>query len=153
MSDFETVVDAIAQDLTGNVPGLFDAELHRYEPWDPEALVAAVGEKHIAIWPVAEQADQAEMIATGFHLLTQMYEVWYWEGAEVENERLVRDEGAAKKLLDLHNAVRERFYVEANQALGGSKLVWYTSANLPNAPSTVRWFRIVLRVERVQAFT
>ena len=153
MSDYQIVCDAIKTDLVGNVAGLFDAEVHLYEPWDPEALVAAVGEKHLAIWPVAEQADSAEVIATGFHLLTQQYEIWYWEGAETENERMVRDEAAALKLLDLHNAVRARFYVEENQALGGSKLVWYTRANLPNAPSLVRWFRIVLRVERLQAFT
>src|SRR5436190_13085708 len=154
MSDFTTVCDAIRDDLIGSIPELFDAKVHMYEPYDPEILDAPVGEWHIAIWPSGEEpAEAATPLAIGMHLFTQVYEVWIWQGAATENERLKRDEAAAARLYDVHNAIRERFYREENQELGGSLFVWYGGVQLAGNISRVRWFRIRLRVDRIEAFT
>lgn len=153
MSDFATVVDAIIEDLTTNVAGLRDAIVHRYAPWDPEELQAAPHERHLAVFPSAENTDVAEPLATGSHQLNQVYSVLYWESAGDEPARAVLDEQAAADLLDLHNAVRARFYVSANESLGGSTLVWYAASGLAERVGAVRWFLVGVRVVRVIGFT
>ena len=64
MSDFETVCIAMRDDLVGAIPKLSEASQHLFLPWDPENLTAGVGERHLAIWPSAEEAETAEPLAT-----------------------------------------------------------------------------------------
>jgi hypothetical protein len=146
MSDFSTFCDAVQADLVGNVAGLgslaADAK-HLYAPWNPYALQPD-GRRHLAIWPDAESADTPEPAAIEAHELAQVYLVLVWEGAELEGQRLSEDQAGAAAFLDLHNAVRARFYVEANQHLGGAELCWYAGTAFSDAAALVRWFVIRL---------
>ena len=149
-SDFATVVDAIIDDLTTNVPGLRDALPHRYAAYDPEQQVAEAGEHHLAVWPTAEDADTPEPLVTGpgGDILTQLYAVLYWEHAGDESSRGILDEEVARDLLALHNAVRARFYAIENVRLGGTMDTRYAGARFPERSSSVRWFAIAVRVRQ-----
>lgn len=153
MSVFQTVCDAIRDDLIGNVPGLFDAKVHMYEPWDPEELTAAVGERHLAVWVDPGETERVEPLSNGSHQLNQVYVIQVWEPAPGEGDRLKADEEGAKRLFDLYDAVHDRLYIEANQELGGSALVWNRATSLATRAGSVRFFRMLVRVVRVQAFT
>jgi hypothetical protein len=153
MSDFQIVCNAIRDELVGNIPKLFDAKVHMYEPWDPEELSASVGERHLAVWVDPGESERAEPLATGMHMLNQVYVIQVWEAAPGEGDRLKADEAGALGLYDLHNQVRDRLYVEANQSLGGSELVWNRGTSLATRAGSVRFFRMLVRVARVQAFT
>lgn len=152
-ADFVTMCDAIAAELQATVSGVSaaNAVLHRYNPWDPKALDVGDGQRHMAIWPVGE-AEVADPLATGSHQFTQPYVVLVWEPAVTDVARGVTDEAATKTFLQLHNDVRARFYVDANQHLGGSELTWYAGSQLPDEPSDARWFAITVSVRRFQAF-
>jgi hypothetical protein len=146
-SDFQTVVDAIVADLTTNVPGLRDALPHKYAAYDPEQQVAEAGERHLAVWPTAEDADTPTPLVTGpgGDILTQLYAVVYWEHAGGESDRGVLDQEAARELLALHNAVRARFYAIANIRLGGTTSTRYAGARFPERSGQVRWFAVAVR--------
>ena len=103
MSDFETVCIAMRDDLVGAIPKLSEASQHLFLPWDPENLTAGVGERHLAIWPSAEEAETSEPLATGSHMLNQLYHVQCWEGVAGEGDRLKRDEPGAQAFYELHN--------------------------------------------------
>lgn len=156
MSDWADVVDAVATDLTANVATLTalgaDLEIHKLEPWDPEELQSD-GKKHIGIWPVGEGAEVPEVLAAGSHQLNQAFAVLYWEPVGVESSRLVRDEDAARALMDLHNAMRARFYVEANQQRAGAFRVWYSGASFPERVGNVRFFAIGFTAAKAISFT
>jgi hypothetical protein len=146
-SDFADVVDAIVADLTTNVAGLRDSIVHRYSAADPEQLVAEAGERHLAVWPTAEDADTPTPLVTGpgGDLLTQLYAVLYWEHAGDESSRGTLDEEAAADLLALHNATRARFYAVENVRLGGTTQTRYAGARFPERSGQVRWFAIAVR--------
>ncbi len=155
MSDWSTVCDAIATELQTNVAGLAASSsltLHKYERWDPEYLIADRN-RHLAVWPAGEGSESAQGLATGADALEQTYVVMVWESGSVENQRLVRDEGSAATFLDLHNAVRARFYLEANRMLGGSALVRYAGCSFPEQIGLVRFFAVAVAVTRYQAYT
>ena len=156
-ADFVTVTDAIVADLQANVTSLSAttvpaAQVHLYSPWNPEELTGQAGERHLAVWPVAEP-EVREVLSTDYHELSQSYLVLVWEVAGSEAERGLLDEDVAKTFLQLHNDVRARFYVTANQTLGGSQKVWYRGTTFPERPSTVRWFAIGVEVVRTIEFT
>lgn len=156
MSDFETVVDAIKADLVANVAGLAadkvkPKDIHLYNPQDPEAFEDD-GARHLAVWPEAD-AEDPEPLTTSSHALNQSYLVAVWESSGTEGTRLQRDEDAAKVFLDLHNDIRARLYVEANQLLGSSDRVWYGGTAFGATAGTVRWFVLRVNVRRFQAFS
>jgi hypothetical protein len=146
-SNFQTFCDAVVDDLTNNVTGLRDARVHRYAPWDPEQLIADGGERHLAVFPAAEAADESIPLVTGpgGDMLIQVYRVVVWEDAGDEASRGVADEDAAADLLELLEAVRERFYKIANTFLGSTELTKYVGAALPDRAGQVRWFQVTVR--------
>ena len=148
-SDFETFCEAAALDLTTEVPGLRDASVHLFTPWDPEQQVPD-GDKHLAIWPQAEEAETAEPLVTGpgGDLLVQLYAVLYWEPAGDESSRGIADMDAARDLFALHNDVRARFYAIENITLGGTVDTRYIGSRFPERSGQVRWFALALRARR-----
>lgn len=158
MSDWKTVCDAIATDLTGNIPALAGVKVHKLAPWTPEQAIRDQ-DRHLGIWPGGDvnpatlEAEDAQPSTNFGHQLNQTYYVMYWEPSETEVTRGLLDEPAAESLMDLQNAIRDRFYVEANQTLGGSALVWYGGSTFPDRAGPIRWFAVQLLVVRFQAFT
>ena len=150
VSSWQTFVDAVMADLTTNVPGLRDVREHRYSPWDPEELVAEVGERHLSIFPVANQALEATPLVTGpgGDVLLATYRITYWEHAGDESIRGASDEDAAADLLALAEDVMERFYVIANLRLGGTELTRYIGTAFPERSGQVRWFAIGVTARR-----
>lgn len=143
-SSWQSFVDAVMLDLTTNVPGLRDVREHRYSPYDPEELVAEVGERHLSVFPVAASAQEAVPLVTGpgGDLITETYRITYWEHAGDESTRGLSDEEAAADLLTLAEDVRDRFYAIENLRLGGSEYVRYIGTVLPERSGQVRWFAI-----------
>jgi hypothetical protein len=152
VSSWSTLCDAVLLDLTAGVPGLRGAIKHRYSPYDPEELIAEAGERHVAVYPVAASAQTAEPLVTGPRgdLLTEVYRIVYWEDAGDESSRRISDEDAAANLLDLAQAVRDRFYVRENYAIGGSDVMdtRYIGTALPERSGQVRWFAIGIQTRR-----
>lgn len=149
-SDWQTWCDAVITDLTANVVGLRGAIVHRYSPYDPEELVAEPGERHLSVFPVASQAQEASPLVTGpgGDLLTEVYRVTYWEWAGEESSRATSDEDAAAALLEIAEDVRDRFYVVANLTIGGAHLNRYLGTALPERSGQVRWFAIGVQAQR-----
>ena len=148
-SSWQTFVDAVMTDLTTNVPGLRDVREHRYSPYDPEELVADVGERHLSVFPMAATAAEATPLVTGpgGDLITEVYRVTYWEYAGDESSR-GSDEEAAADLLALAEDVRDRFYAIANLRIGGTELTRYIGTVFPERSGQVRWFAIGVQARR-----
>jgi hypothetical protein len=148
VSTLTGVCDAICDELTNNVPELRDALVHRYAPYDPEQLMAEVGDRHLAVFPAAEATDESFPLVTapGGDLLQQLYRITYWESAGDESSRGYADQEAAGELLTLLEKVRARFYIVANLRLGGTDSMQYVGAGLPERSGVVRWFQITIRV-------
>jgi hypothetical protein len=146
-SDFEVTCDAILADLTSSVSGVRDAITHRYAPWNPEELVAEDGNRHLAVWPLAEGAEASSPLTTNSHMLTQLYRILYWEPSPDESLQGL-DEDAAADLLSLQNAIRARFYIAANQTIGGNFQVWYEGTTLPERSLRVRTFAMTVSAQK-----
>lgn len=149
-SDWQRLIDAVLVDLVANVPGLRDVLVHRYSPYDPEEQVAEAGERHLSMYPVAANAQTAEPAITGPRgdLLTEVYRIIYWEHAGDESSRGISDEFAAAAMLDLAQAVRDRFYVRENYAIGGTVDTRYVGTALPERSGQVRWFAVGIAARR-----
>lgn len=145
---FTGICDALIDDLMANVPALTDVRVHRYAPWDPEQQVAPNGERHLAVYPAAEGAEDAVPLVTGpgGDMLVQVYRIVYWEGAGDESGRGIADEEAASDLLSLLEAVRTRLYDTDNLRIGGAEHLRYTGAGLPDRSSAVRWFMLGVQI-------
>ena len=141
MSDFSDTCDVFLDDLSTVVRG---AKLHRYAPWDPERFLND-GDTHLAVWPAGE-AETSEAFTTRGKLIRQTYVVAYWEPGDDEDERQVVDEVAARELLDLHNAIRERFFDLSLQE--SNTQVNYTGSTFAEATRPVRGFLMSVTVER-----
>jgi len=148
VSDWETFCDAWADELANNVPGLAQARVHKYMPWDPEALAAANGERHFAIWPEGGVEHTTPGFVTNGVLLQQSYVILVWEGAQDESGRLVFDERATKEFLDLENDVRARFFLNANIRRGGVDVTRPSGVQLPQPIGGVRVFAWRLLAEK-----
>lgn len=158
MSDWSTFCDAVITDLQTNVTGLDTttvpaANVHRYAPWDPSELSVGTG-RNLAVWPTGE-AETPNPLATGAHELTQSYVVLVWEDSTESDARQVGDQTTDATFLTLHNAARARFYVTANQLLGGGNInrVWYAGTTFRDSSGPVRWFAMRIDVRAYQAFT
>jgi len=153
VSDWSDLIDNVCEDLMDNVPALAveAANVHRYASWSPEELLSD-GKRHMAVWPLGE-AERATPLTLGAHELDQLYRVLVWEDAADESSRGVTDQDATAALLDLHNDIRDRFYVQANQGRAGAFRVWYRGARFPDRASRVRWFEVEVSVATGSAFT
>lgn len=149
-SDFQTTIDAIIADLQANVAAISAipaANIHRYEPWDPQELAASPGDgNHLAVWPAVEGAESARPLTTGpgSDLIEQRFAISYWEHIGTEGGAGVRDEAASAALLTLHNAVRARLYIVANIQLGGAFDTRYLGTTFPSRATGVRWFTLTI---------
>jgi hypothetical protein len=144
-SSLRTVVDTIVDDLTTNISQFRDVLIHRYGAWDPGQLLSEAGERHLAVWPAADQIDTAQPLTTdGGKLLVQLYRIIYWEDAGDESNRGVLDEEAAADLLDLIEATRARFFVRTNIFLGGTDYLEYVGSSGGERSGAVRWFQLTV---------
>ena len=149
-SDFQTTCDAIIADLRANVAAIGAipaANIHRYEPWDPQDMQASPGDgNHLAVWPAIEGTEAARPLTTGpgSDLLEQRFAVSYWEHIGTEGGAGVRDEVASAALFTLHNAVRARFYIVANIQIGGAFDTRYLGSTLPSKATGVRFFTLTI---------
>lgn len=154
MSDWSDIVDAIVDDLTANVAGLADVEVHRYAPWSPENLQAD-GARHLSVFPLAE-GEVAEVVAigsaSGSRRLTKTLAILIWEDSVTQAERQVADEDADRAWLQLHNDVRERFFRESALIMGGVNRLEYAGAVFGENAELVRWMQIQLAAETFKAF-
>jgi hypothetical protein len=153
VSDFSLMCDAIIEDLVDNVPTLAvePEAIHRYFPANPE-LSLNDGARHLAVFPAADEPDRSEPLTMGAHQLNQLYVLLVWEDASLDS-RGFSDEEATATFLDLHNAIRARFYIQANQGRAGAFRVWYNGAGLPRRSSQVRYFEMEIGVATAVAFT
>ena len=148
---WQTFCDAVLSDLANNVQGLRGAIPHRLAPWDPEQLIAEAGERHVAVFPVAESVDTSVPLTTdGGTGLISVYRVMYWEDASGESSRGIADEAAAEELYDLAEDIIDRFYERSNVFLGGTEFTQYVGMSLPDRSSNVRWFQITVQARRSQ---
>jgi len=157
-SDFQTTVDAIIADLQANVAAIGTipaANVHRYEPWDPQEMQASPGDgNHLAVWPAIEGAESGSPFTTapGGSELEQRFAVSYWEHIGTEGGAGVRDEVASAALFTLQNAVRARFFIVANLQIGGADQVRYLGTTFPSKATGVRWFTLVIAsIRHIQA--
>lgn len=142
MSDWSDVIDAVTADLLANVAWASTPTLHKYDPQDPVELAASPGQAHLAMWPASETPESALQLVTGpgGAQITQTYNLLYWEHIGQEGGQQVADETAAAAILDLHNAVRARFFQIANLQIGGTTSTRYVSTQFPATPSLSRWW-------------
>jgi hypothetical protein len=151
-SRWETFCTAVLDDLLGNVQGLYGALPHKLAPWDPEHLQAEAGERHLAVYPVAEAVDEAiPLVTDGGTALVQQYRILYWEDAGDESSRGIADEAAAADLYTLAEDVIDRFYLRTNVFLGSTEFTQYVGMSLPDRAASVRWFQITVRARTSQA--
>lgn len=149
MSDWSVFCDEVAAELKISVPGLRDALVHLYAPYDPEELTADPGEHHLSVFPVADSAQEAVPLTTdGGAQHVEIYRILYWEHAGDESSRGIADTDAAKDLLELAQATRNRFYKRDNLFIGNSSLVRYVGTVFPDRSGIVRWFAIGVRATR-----
>lgn len=161
-SDWQDVCDAIIAELQtgatsgkGAVAGLGpdvvpEGRVHRYETWDPEELVDD-GKRHLAVWPAAEGEEVVdEESAEGAHSFYQYYDLMVWESAKASATRRVRSQDRTAAFLELHRAVRGRFYLTVNERLGGTQQTWYRATQFAEHLGKTRWFR--MRIRAVQWF-
>lgn len=119
---WRSVVDAWVDDITGNVAGMSDVIVHRYAPWSLENLNTNAGERHLAVWPEDEAESMEALVTGGGQLANQDYLVTVWEDAEAAM-RLIDNEEANAEWLDLHEAIRARFFVAGNIRLGNTEIM------------------------------
>lgn len=152
MSRLAEIDQAVADELNAEVEGLSlpEGHVHLHAAWDPEFLNAAVGERHLAVFPVTEGAH---ILATGALAIEPALFVMVWEGADTEASRLRLNERKTAEFLDLHEAIRARFLVYRNETLGGVSQLQYQGVEFPQVPGPTRWMRIVLRTEYALGFT
>ncbi len=114
---WRTICDAWIADITTNVPTMADVVVHRYAPWSLENLYAEVGERHLAVWPEIEAETMEPFDTSGGQMVVQDFIAAVWEHVP-DLERAQDDEEADGRWLDLHEAIRARFFVAANVRLG-----------------------------------
>jgi hypothetical protein len=120
-----TICDAWMTELTTNVTGLQVATIptenqHKYASWSVEKLATQQGGRHVAVYPNAD-AESAEAFTVGSlpgDYDTQRYTVLVWEDASADAVQLVDNDAANAAWLALYEAVKARFRVQANTALG-----------------------------------
>lgn len=152
-SDFVRVIDAVLDDIRSNISQLAgtDVVVHRYASWDPEEL-REDGQRHLACWPDPE-AEVANPEVNDGHQLSQSYILLYWEPSPEEGERDVSNEPAAKSFLNLHGAIKDRFFVEDNETKSGTAArVWYQASLFGDRPGAVRWFAMSFVAVQFKAF-
>jgi len=148
-SDFETTCTAISDLLTVNVTGMGAVTVHKLVPWDPAELVAD-GDRHLAVWPVADTPEVTEPLTLDSLNAVQTYRVLVWENAGVESSRQVLDEQAASDFLQLQNDTRRMFH--PFRTFANTWKVRYRGTAFPERPSTVRWFEMEITVDAALEF-
>ena len=154
MSDWEDFCSDLIADLQSNIRGLTEGSVsvHLLVPYDPEEL-SADGDRHLSVFPLAEEAQRADPLTTAGVELIEVYRILYWEDAAGESGRGVADVEAAQTMLDLAQAVRARLLMQASQTLGGAFMVRYIGSVFPDRSGQVRWFAVGVEAHRAQDIT
>jgi hypothetical protein len=150
-SDWENFCQAAIADLQTNVLALTEGSVlvHPLVPYDPEEL-AADGERHLSVFPIAETAQQSQPLTTAGVELVEVYRILYWEGADDESSRGVADVDAARSMLDLAQAVKDRYLTTDTATLSGAFRVRYIGTVFPDRSGQVRWFAVGVEAHRAQ---
>lgn len=149
---WEGICQGWADDLVREVPLPASSRIHLYAPWSPELFHAAVGETHVAVFPLGDGMESVAPLATGMlptDLITTLFEADVWVGAAAEDSRLVEDQAADLAWLQLAQDVRARFYVQANGRIGephamdtryrGSRVGTINGCRFLSVSFAVRW--------------
>jgi hypothetical protein len=144
-----TFCDAMAADLTANIPDLAQVETHLYLPV-PEDDMVLDGDMHLGVWVLG---DSRRPITNDAHERVQVFQVKVWQGAAESGARVAQDPAADLAFTVLYDAVVARIYHAANQWLGGMELAWATTGDFGSSNPMVRAFRINVEGHRYQAFT
>jgi hypothetical protein len=120
-----TITDAWMTELTTNVVGLQVATVpventHKYASWSVEKLATMANGRHVAVYPNADAETAAPLTVGGNpgDYDTQRYTVLVWEDASIDAARLQDDDTKNAAWLALYEAIKARFRVQANTALG-----------------------------------
>jgi len=152
---FVSVCDGWMADITSTVTELTNATPHLYAPWSPEYLGDAGKGRHIAVWPEPnpEEVIPAVVGSPPSDFLIDTYNVIVWESAAADVTRIADDKAANAAWLDLFEAVRARFYVQANTSVGVTGgYTRYVGGNF-GIRGTVRFFSLVFTVRVPRDFT
>lgn len=125
MSLFSDVCDAWMTNLItlSGLTAVPAERRHKYTPWSVESTAAAVGERHIAIWPTGDPEVAEPLTADGSLLGAQAYTVLIWENIGSDTARRVDDETAAASWLTLYETVRTSMLTRTNWQLGSSTIM------------------------------
>lgn len=131
-SSYVEVVDAVLEDLRRTVPVLQEVterNVRRYTQW-PIDVMENDEERHLGCWLSPTGAEAARQITMdvfgGSSMLDQLYELAYWEPSPTEEQQEQRmDPDAGKRLLELSETVKARFWDSGTLHLGGSFSVAY----------------------------
>jgi hypothetical protein len=106
-------------DLVVNVPGLLNAVQHGPAPWSVEMIYGKLGERHLTVFPAGDpESFRRFTIGTPpGDYVTDTYGIMIWEAA-VDMTRLVDDDTANAAWVQLYQDVRDRFFIQANIAMG-----------------------------------
>lgn len=159
-SSWQTICDALANDLTGNIPRLAGAKVHLYSPVAPDLGDATDNTIHVSVSPALSEtetigSEPGPYVTTGSRQLIRLYTIAVWEkAAEVEGRQLADPEADAA-WLELYEEIEDRLFVEANTQLGGASPIWAISGNpfgeVQGLP--VRLMAFQLRAVQPKAFT
>lgn len=149
------VVDAWMTDLL-TVSGLTTIPAkcqHKYAPWSQDQLVAGTNERHIAIWPEGDPDARRQATTDGADEITTSYVVTVWEEAASEATGLYDDDAANIAWLALYEAVRARFYVLANLAIGETGSDVHYEGGAFGMQGAVRFFSVRFSKRYYKLFT
>lgn len=138
---------------TGTVPA---ARVHRYAAYSRELLHADQAERHLAVFPSGDAPESVTGFTTApSDAAIEAYTVVVWEDASSDAARLIDDEVSNAAWLALFEAIRARFYVQANVAgaaaiAGAGTFTRYRGGSF-DLVGTVRYmsFEFTVRIERV----
>lgn len=144
---FREVCEGWADEVMHHVPELTDARLHLFSSWSPELFHAAVGETHLAVFPLGDPETTRGLTTEPADEVTTLYELDVWQGATAEDGRLVENRDLDLAWIELYELVRSRFYVTANVAIGGDPNAYtrYQGGQLGTANSC-RYLRVSFAV-------
>jgi hypothetical protein len=139
--------------VAGTTFDLSDAKVHRYASWSSAAFADSEPGLHLAVWPDGDPDARRAATTDGADWVQTKYRLQVWVGAVAEETRVFDDDDANAAWLALYEAVKARFYVRANIALGdtGSDLHYQGGRLLQSGDQRV--FEITFSKVRAETLT
>jgi hypothetical protein len=142
-------------DIISHVAGLSDAVQHGPAPWSLELLSPTpTTERHIAVYPLGDpEVFRRFTIGTPpGDYVHDAYGIMIWESS-ADMSRLVDDDDANAAWIGLFEQVRDRFFIQANIALGEPGSYAHYIQGTFGAWSTGRVIQMTFSVEYPKSFT